>query len=456
MAIPSVVIVGRANVGKSSLFNAIYGQRVSIVEPTPGVTRDRISRVVERDGLTFELWDTGGMGLQDSVELAADIEQQIRFAIQKADLVLFVLDAKAGVQPLDESIARDLRQMGKRVLAVVNKCDTLTDEAAAADFYRLGFDDLYLVSAAHRRGTGDLVDRIISVMSPSADVRADREPAAPEPQEAAAGPMKIAFVGRRNVGKSTLVNYLAREPRVIVSEVPGTTRDSVDVCFQIGNLEFVAIDTAGLRRRKQVKDSIDFYSIARAEGSIQRADVVVHLMDAPGEVSRLDKQIADHVTASYKPCILAVSKTDLAPQVSHEQFEEYLRDRLPGVAFAPIVCISGQTGQGVTHLIEVAQALHQQGLTRVPTADLNRVVQEAVTRRPPSSKTSRQPRIYYATQVSVKPPTVVLFTNEPQLIGENYQRYLANQLRQSLPYSSIPIRFRLRARKRPVAPGKEP
>ncbi len=431
MRIPSVVIVGRPNVGKSSLFNAIYGSRVAIVEPTAGVTRDRITRTIERDGAALELVDTGGLGLEQ--ELAEHVEEQIRVAIEQANLVLLVLDVKKGPQPLDHQLADRLRKAGKEVLPVVNKCDRPEEEAAAADFYALGFPELYPASAAQRRGIDRLMDRVWELV-PEAD--------APE----AAEPMKLAIVGRRNVGKSTLVNYLARKPRVVVSELPGTTRDSVDVHFRMDDMEFVAIDTAGVRKRKQLKDSIDFYSTARSFRSIRRSDVVVHMMEAPVEVSRLDRKLADQIIQRHKPCVLAMNKVDLAEGTTYAEWEEYVRDRLPGIAFAPLVCVSGLTGDGVLYLIQTAQALHEQSFVRVGTGELNRAMEEITNRVPPPSTGSRQGRIYYATQVDVKPPTVVLFANYPELIGENYKRYLANQLRETFPFTSIPIKFFVRGR----------
>lgn len=440
MDIASVVIVGRPNVGKSSLFNAIYGQRVAIVEPTAGVTRDRISRIVKRSGVAFELVDTGGMGLEDAEELAEHIQMQILIAIEHADLVLLVADAKDGVQPLDQDIARQLRDGGKKVLVVVNKCDRPADEDSAAEFYSLGFSEVHAISAVHRRGVAELVEKVAAALP---EVSALHGEAAVE-----AEPMKIALVGRRNVGKSTLINYLAQEPRVLVSEVPGTTRDSVDVRFRIGDLDFVAIDTAGLRRRKQIKDSIDFYSVARSRSSIRRADVVVHMMEAPMEVGRLDKQLADYVCSVYKPCVLAVNKMDLAPGIAHEDFEPYIRDRLPGVAFAPLVCISAATGENVVELLEIALALHGQSMVRVSTGELNRLVHEVVTRHPPPSASSGIGKIYYATQVAVKPPTIALFANEPAAVTDSYKRYLSNRFREAFDYSSIPIRFLVRGRRR--------
>jgi len=447
MEIASVVIVGRPNVGKSSLFNAIYGRRVAIVEPTPGVTRDRVSRIVERDGAAFELVDTGGMGLHDSEELAEDIQLQIAIAIEQADLVLLVVDAREGLQPYDREIARRLRQAGKRTLLVVNKCDRPSDDALAAEFYGLGFADLHVTSAAHRRGVAALVEKIIDALPETA-------PRYQEPADAEE-PMKLALVGRRNVGKSSLINYLAQERRVLVSEVPGTTRDSVDVRFEMDGFRFVAIDTAGLRRRKQVKASIDFYSAARSRASIRRADVVVLMMEAPIEVGRLEKQLAAEIVSLCKPCVLAVNKMDLATGTSAEDWERYVRDRLPGVAFAPLVRLSARTGANVRQLVETARELHRQAGVRVGTGELNRVMQEAVSRRPPPSPPSRSARIYYATQVEVRPPTVALFVNEPRLITDNYKRYLANRLREALPYSSIPIRFLVRGRHRGPRAGPE-
>ena len=438
MAPPCVAIVGRPNVGKSSLFNAMYGSRVAIVEPTPGVTRDRISRMVEGDGYAFELIDTGGVGLHDVDELADDVQIQIGIAIDQADLVLLIVDAKQGLHPVDADIARKLRDAGKAVMLVANKCDRPGDESAMADFYSLGFPEVHPTSAAHRRGVQNLLDEIVFNLPQAAlDPRDETE---------TEEPMKIALVGRRNVGKSTLINCLAQAPRVVVSEIPGTTRDSIDVRFHIDGRDFIAIDTAGLRRRKQIKNNIDFYSTARAKAAIRRADVVIHMMEAPMEAGRLDKQLAREIVEACKPCVLAVNKMDLAGGATFEKFETYIRSCLPGVAYAPLVCISAETGHNVMELVEMAEALHQQGGIRVSTSDVNKAVRQAVKRRQPPSSSRRQGHIYYATQADVRPPTVVLFANEPALIDDNYLRYLANFLRRRFGYSSIPIRFRVRGR----------
>jgi len=437
MPAPIVAIVGRPNVGKSSLFNAICGGRVAIVEPTPGVTRDRISRLIPGHP-PFELIDTGGMGLHDSEELAEDIERQIAVAIEHAHLVVFVTDAKAGIQPADHQICRQLRRAGKRLLLVANKCDGNKERADAAEFYELGIDEVILTAAAHAKGVRDVVRAVRKVL-----------PAMPEDLEEAlptVEPMNIAFVGRRNVGKSSLVNYLAREPRCIVSEIPGTTRDSVDVQFRMDGLDFVAIDTAGLRRTKQVKNSIDFYSSARAESAIKRADVVVHVLESVMELGRIDKQLASMISDSYKPCVLAMNKMDLAGGISRKEFREYVRDRMRGANYFPLVFISAKSGDNVRKLVETCQSLHEQSFIRINTSDLNNALEGAVKRRRPPSTPSKLGKIYYGTQVAVKPPTIALFTNEPKLINKNYLRYLGGQMRKAFGFGAIPIKFVLRGR----------
>jgi len=436
MGMPSVVIVGRPNVGKSSLFNALCGRRIAIVDPSYGVTRDRIAAEVCHDGRSFEVVDTGGIGLHSASQLAEDIEMQITVALEQADLILFVVDVRDGVQPLDRDIASRLRQTGKQVLLVANKCDSPQQDEQALEFFALGFGQPAVASAAHRRGLSALLDELVALLPEGREEGPEAEP------------MKIAFVGRRNVGKSTLINYLAREPRVIVSEMPGTTRDAVDVRFRVGDNEFIAIDTAGLRKRKQIKDSVDFYSFARARSSIRRADVVVHMMDAPGVVSRVDKKLAAEVVGGHKPCVLAMNKMDLAQGVPCERFAEYVHQNLPGMWFAPVVCISALSGDGVLGLLEEVCSLYEQSFVRVPTAKLNEALERIEARRHPPSRGSRPGKILYGAQTAVAPPTIVLFTNYSAVINEGYERYLANQLRAEFEFHSIPIKFLVRARKR--------
>jgi len=435
MKLPSVAIVGRANVGKSSLFNALCGERVAIVDPMPGVTRDRIVREVSVGGRVFELVDTGGVGMESAEQIVADVEMQIEIAIAQADLVLLVVDAQAGLQPLDDSITRRLRTAGKRVVVVANKAERPQDAAAATEFYKLGFGSPVPTAAVHRMGLQELTARILDNLP-----RAEEPSLRPEP-------LKVAIVGRRNVGKSTLINYLAGEPRVVVSELPGTTRDSVDVHIQIGSRHFVAIDTAGVRKKSQLALPVDFYSQVRTVQAILRADVVVHMIDATEPVTSVDKQLASDVLASYKPCIIALNKMDLVPKGLDGQYDQYLWCHLPALRFAPVVLTSALAGKNVLELLDVAQDLRRQGEVRVKTSELNAVVQEICARKRPDSTGSRPGNILYATQVGVLPPTVALFVNDSARITETYERYLANQLRSHLPYSQVPIRFVVRRRR---------
>ena len=433
---PSVVIVGRPNVGKSSLFNAMCGRRISIVDPTSGVTRDRVAEQLELDGQEFDLVDTGGMGLTDGEELGDDVEMQIRIALDQADLVVFVVDAQTGIQPLDEEIAQRLRRSDKQVILVANKCDGERQRQTVPEFYRLGFEEVLQTSVPQKTGVQTLLDRI-----------SDELPELPQ-EEKPEEVVKIAFVGRRNVGKSTLINTLANESRVIVSEIPGTTRDAVDVRFQLGGLQFIAVDTAGMRKRKQIRDSVDFYSFTRTRRSIKRADVVVHMVDAPRRVSQVDKKLAAEVQQSFKPCLLAVNKMDLAEGVPPMEFAEYVWDRLPQLHFAPIACIVARTGEGVEDMIATAVDLYDQSFVRVPTAELNEELAKLQRRNPVPSDSQGLGRILYATQVSVKPPTITLFTNRHAIIKDSYERYLGNALRETFDFNSIPIKFLVRGKQR--------
>ena len=445
MKLPSVAIVGRANVGKSSLFNAICRQRVAIVDPTPGVTRDRIVREVTLQGRTFELVDTGGAGMESGDEITADVEMQIEIAITQAALVLLVVDAQTGLHPLDETTARRLREAGKDVIPVANKSEHERDARAAVDFFALGFGEPVRTAAAYGQGIRDLLERVASALPKT-------EEAPPRPES-----IKLAIVGRRNVGKSTLINYLAQEPRVVVSELPGTTRDSVDVRIRISRngkeaMDFVAIDTAGVRKRQQISESVDFYSHVRTQQAIKRADVVVHIVDAPGEIGKVDKQLADHVTSNYKPCVLAVNKIDMVKPPEGE-FNEYVRWHLPGLRFAPVVCISAKTGMNVFRLMELAQGLREQSMVRVKTSELNEAMSKITARKRPPTKGNRPGNILYATQVGTQPPTIALFVNDSANIPDDYERYLANQLWWEFAFSSVPVRFVVRRRGKPSEKG---
>ncbi|MDO8142539.1 MAG: ribosome biogenesis GTPase Der [Candidatus Brocadiales bacterium] len=435
MNIPVVTIVGRPNVGKSSLLNCLARRRISIVEPTSGVTRDRISTEIRHNDYVFELVDTGGMGVKDVDGLTEDIEAQIETALSMADVILFVVDVRDGVTPLDVMVTEKLRRLGKKIILVANKVDTPKFEYQMADFNKLGFGCPIPMSAVEGFGRSELLDKIVSLL-----------PAPCLESDSAEPIMKLAIVGKRNAGKSTLINTLAKEQRVIVSEVPGTTRDSVDVRFEIEGKQFLAIDTAGVRKKRQVNDSIEFYSMARAERSIRRADVVLFLIDATLKVSEVDKKLGDYIISENKPCIIVISKWDLVQGVETGKFNEYIYKCLPGLSFAPISFISAKNNVHVVEMIHLALELYEQANTRITTSELNQALQEALSLHRPTRKKSRSPRIYYATQVSVAPPTFILFVNDPKLFDSDYERYLSNQLHSKLPFSEVPLKFHYRAR----------
>jgi GTP-binding protein len=435
MNLPVVAIVGRPNVGKSSLFNWLAGRRIAIVEPTAGVTRDRVSTIVRTDSRSFELTDTGGMGIQDSDNLTAEVERQIEFALEQAHLILFVVDGRAGVAPLDELVAERLRLLNKPVLCVANKCDYADIEPQATDFYRLGYDQVLPVSAQNNRGKKELIDWIERHLPDEADL---------EPQEVA---LKLAIVGRRNTGKSTFINSLAQAERMIVSEVPGTTRDSVDVRFERDGKVYLAIDTAGVRKKKSLANDIEWYSMTRAERSIRRADVVLHFHDPRFRVSKVDKQLAGYILENYKPAIFVVNKWDLVKSdLATGDFAHYLTRVFPGLNFVPFAFITAKSGKNVQAVLNLAQNLYKQASARVSTSDLNRVLREAILRNEPPLRQNRRAKIYFATQAAANPPTIVLFTNGPELIDHAYERYLLNEFRDALPFKEVPIKLVLRHR----------
>jgi len=434
-SLPCAAIVGRPNVGKSTLFNALVGRRVAIVEATPGVTRDRIVATVERGDAAFELIDTGGIGMVDSDGLTAHVERQIQIALEQADVVVFLVDSRDGVLPDDKAIATRLREMAKPVLLVATKVESARTEATVGEFSALGLGPAHAVSAVHRRGIAELLDAIVAAFPPGL-----ARPIVP-------ADMKLAIVGRRNVGKSTLVNAIAGEERMIVSEVPGTTRDAVDVRFEKDGKTFIAIDTAGVRKERQIKTSIEFYSLVRARESIVRADVVFLMLDVTDDIVEMDKRLGNEIAEHLKPCVIVVNKWDLAKgKITTGEYADYLQKVLHVLDYAPVTFMTAKTGRRVMPTLELAQQLFKQAHQRASTSEVNRALTQAVEARSPRPKGSRIAKFYYGTQVGVAPPTIVLFVNDPPLLPAAYRRYLANAMRRRLPFPEIPIRIHLRGR----------
>lgn len=438
MGVPQVAIVGRPNVGKSSVLNWLAGKRVAIVDDVPGVTRDRLVHFMRHDERFYDLVDTGGMGHIDADKLTEHIEDQISQAIDSADVILFVVDTREGVLPLDQEVAKRLRYLRTPILCLANKTDDDTFDVSTEEFYRLGFGRPLKISTLQNRNRAVLLNKITELLPPAAEDEADSNE---EPE------MKVAIVGRRNVGKSTFVNTLVKADRVIVSEVAGTTRDSIDVRFELDGKSFIAIDTPGIRRPQGRKEDIDFYGTHRAQRSIRRADVVLLFLDCSERISKVDKQLAEYIASEYRPCILVVNKWDkLAGTMPTEKWVFYLHDQFPAMRYAPIAFITGQTGKNVKALLNHAQMLFKQSRARVTTGRLNRLLREALRHSPPPLHQNRRPRIYYATQVGVQPPTIVLFCNQPAAISQPYQRYLLGKFRDELDFAEVPIKLYLRKR----------
>lgn len=453
---PVVAVVGRPNVGKSSLLNALLARRISIVQDMPGVTRDRISAPLEVAGRFMELVDTGGYGFEDPDNLTEHIRRQIEQAMAGAQLVILVVDVQSGLTSADEQIAALLRKQGLNVLLVGNKADGARVDAGLGEFARLGLGTPMGVSALTGRNVAELKTAI-----------GERVDLSAAPSEIPPPRMHVAIVGKRNAGKSTLVNTIGRiftgqDNRVIVSEVPGTTRDSIDVRFDKDGQSLVVIDTAGVRKKRHmVTNDTEFYSFHRAQRSIRRADVVLMLMDATQTVSEPDKKLADYIARQFKPVVLVMNKWDLARKQLHaqtqtgeaiddttlkEKFREYLHAQLRHLTFAPIAFVTAAQGNNVQAVLSLAQHLYTQTNQRISTGRLNRAVRQVLDERAPSTTSGRRAKVYYATQTDVAPPTLVLFVNKPQYLDDSYQRFVINRLRDLLPYPEVPIKLLVRAR----------
>jgi GTP-binding protein len=478
--LPRLAIIGRPNVGKSTLANRMCGSRVSIVEPTAGVTRDRVAVPAFLRAASGQRWvevvDTGGIGIVDRDDLGPQVEEQIATAIATSDVILWLVDVREGITPLDQEVARRLRGLALPILLVVNKVEGRRLEWDVDTFRRFGVGEgPFAISAQNGEGLEPLYDRILELLplrdsevagssssrghASGQDVAgedsageddtlkdADGDEARPQPV------MRLAVVGQRNAGKSTLINALAREERMIVSEIPGTTRDAVDVIFERDGRSFVAIDTAGVRRKRSHQDAIDFYSDARAHKSIRRGDVIVLLFDVTQRLASIDKELARYALDHHKPVIVAANKWDLVQGLTPDDFRAYLEQELPALSFAPVTFLSAKEGQGVEETMKLALELYEQAQFRVSTGELNRVLARALEARAPT-RTGHAARIRYATQTGVRPPTFVLFVNDKRHFTKDYVRYLGNRLREELPVGEIPVRIVLRDKDDPPSQG---
>lgn len=427
-------IVGRPNVGKSTLFNRLLGERKSIVDDTPGVTRDRIYGDVEWLTQTFRLIDTGGIQLEDQ-DFGDEINMQVDIAIEEADVIIFLASAREGVTADDLAIARKLRKAGKPVVLAVNKADNEKLQMEVYDFYQLGLDDPITLSASHGIGIGDLLDRVMEKM-PVRDLK---------PYE---GVTSFCVIGRPNVGKSSLVNAILKEDRTIVSNVEGTTRDAIDTPFFYEGREYMIIDTAGIRKRGKIWENIEKYSILRAVAAIERSNVVLFLIDGEKGIRAQDKHVAGLAHEAGKGVIIVYNKWDAVEkdEKTMQQITKKIREEFKYLDYAPVAFVSALTGAKVQNLIPLIDQVHEMCTLRVPTNVLNDVILDAQMMNPPKPHNGRQLKIYYSSQVSVEPPTIVLFVNDPELLHFSYTRYIENRLREAFGFTGTPIHITARKR----------
>jgi GTP-binding protein len=438
MSLPIVAIVGRPNVGKSTFFNRLVGGRVAIVEDTPGVTRDRIYAETEWNGKTFALVDTGGIDVDTDDVIPAQMREQAQAAMDMASVIVFIVDGKEGLTHADEDVAQMLRGADARVVLVVNKADGAKPEETTYDFYALGLGDPVAVSAANMTGLGDALDVIADGLP---DVTGGAKDAAEA--EADDEPTRIAVIGKPNVGKSSLINALVGENRLIVSEVAGTTRDALDTPFEFEGRKYILVDTAGIRRRAKVTGNIERYSVARSIAAIERSDVCLLMIDARDGVTDQDKKIAGLAHESGKGAVIVVNKWDLIEKETGtlEKYREKVRAELPFLAYAPDVFISVTAGQRLRNLIDMAEAVAENRAMRVSTGKLNSLVQDAVLMKQPPTGRGKRLKIYYATQVGVKPPLFSFQVNSRDLMHFSYARYLENRIRDAYGFAGTPIKF---------------
>ncbi|KRQ86569.1 GTPase Der [Caloramator mitchellensis] len=437
MAKPLVAIVGRPNVGKSTLFNKLVGKRIAIVEDTPGVTRDRIYAEVEWLNQKFTLIDTGGIEPESEDIILKQMKRQAQIAIETADVIVFMVDGKEGLTGSDIEVAEMLRKVNKPVVLVVNKIDNLKLEDNKYEFYNLGIGEPITISAALSLGLGDMLDEIVRHFE---KVEEDEE------DEAL---IKVTIVGKPNVGKSSLLNRLTGEERAIVSDIPGTTRDAIDSLVEINGDKFLFIDTAGIRRKSKIKEEIEKYSVIRSLTAVDRADVCLIMIDATEGVTEQDEKIAGIAHEAGKGVIIVVNKWDVVEKddKTMNDYTKQVRNALSFMTYAPVIYISAKTGQRIPRLIELIKYVADQNSMRIKTGVLNEVISEAVMMKQPPVEKGKALKIYYATQVSTKPPTFAFFVNDEEIVHFSYERYLENQIRQHFGFEGTPIRIVYRSKK---------
>ena len=450
----TVAIVGRPNVGKSALFNRLARRRISIVHDQPGVTRDRITAECRwGEGQPFTLIDTGGIGSDVDTSFTEAVEAEVALAMETADLILFLVDAQAGLTPVDQTLAKKLRRVKKPILLVINKVDHAKHAELDADFARLGFKESLCISAEHNRGIADLVSQIEAILPGEAPEAAED---APEP------PIELAIVGRPNVGKSSLINAILQDSRTLVSNISGTTRDAVDVPYERAGRRYTLIDTAGIRPAGKQESSVEIFSVMRSERTIRRADLCVLVVDATAGVTAQDKRIAGLIQEAGKPCLVAVNKWDLVKEAGgfgtrKEQLEallERIRVELFFVDYAPIIVLSALKGEGMTRLFKLIEQIRAQSRVRIGTGALNRLLADALTLHPPPARNNKRFKIVYATQpeqhdtgrTPIPTPSVLLFVNQADLLVANYRKFLDAQIRQEVPWTGLPLKFHFKER----------
>ncbi|MFC2016659.1 ribosome biogenesis GTPase Der [Chloroflexota bacterium] len=429
-----VAIVGRQNVGKSTLLNRVAGRRIAITADLPGTTRDRIVLSVSWQGTEFTIVDTGGLEPKPQSTIAQGVKEQVGVAITEADVIIFLVDVRGGVTPVDLEIADMLRQVSKPILLVANKADNAKFETEAIEFYELGLGEPLAISAHHGRGTAVLLDRIIALLPVSSLVEAEPEV------------MKVAIVGRPNVGKSMLLNALLGEERAIVNDTPGTTRDTIDTLFDFQGQSVLLIDTAGIRRRGRLGVGVERYSVIRALRAIDRADIALLVVDATELLTAQDMHIAGYIRQMTKGIVLVVNKWDLVADKNVTEWSRYIKGQLKFMPYTPVVYTSAKFGQGMDKVMSQVSPVYQERLKRLPTAAVNSVVQKAVAAHNRPRIGSKQLKILYATQAEVNPPTFVFFVNDAKLMHFSYQRYLENKLRQSFGFVGTPLRLVFKTR----------